>query len=156
MKTKSCLVCKEPFNPRTSDVTCSIKCRKQHANNKAKQWHQDNLEYAREYKRNQSKRHRRSNPEQRLLAGAKTRAFETMLSFNIDIEDIVIPLLCPILQVPMVIGGRYAPSLDRIFPEKGYTKGNVWVISRKANVMKNDATLDELERFRSWLNSQPL
>jgi hypothetical protein len=36
-------------------------------------------------------------------------------------------------------------SLDRIDSNKGYVKGNVWVISRRANVIKNNATLEELE-----------
>jgi hypothetical protein len=37
------------------------------------------------------------------------------------------------------------PSLDRIRPERGYTKGNIWVISNRANTLKNNATLEELE-----------
>ena len=27
----------------------------------------------------------------------------------------------------------------------GYTKGNVWIVSRRANMIKSDATLEELE-----------
>jgi len=39
-----------------------------------------------------------------------------------------------------------SPSLDRIDPSKGYVKGNVWVISYRANAIKNDATHEELKR----------
>ena len=37
------------------------------------------------------------------------------------------------------------PSLDRIDGAKGYVKGNVRVISHRANMLKNDATIEELE-----------
>lgn len=106
-----------------------------------------------EYRAKYSRDNRREYPEKRLLLGAKQRAKELSLEFNIELEDIKIPELCPILKVPMEIGSRYAPSLDRINPELGYTKGNVWVISRKANVMKNDATLEELKEFSSWVST---
>ncbi len=100
-----------------------------------------------------SRENRREYPEKRLLLGAKQRAKDLSLEFNIDLEDIRIPELCPILKVPMKVGSRYAPSLDRIVPDLGYTKGNVWVISRKANVMKNDASLEELKEFSNWVNT---
>ena len=36
-------------------------------------------------------------------------------------------------------------SIDRIDPTKGYTPDNVWLICWRANRIKNDATLEELE-----------
>ena len=43
--------------------------------------------------------------------------------------------------------GDTSPTLDKIIPERGYVKGNVQVISHKANSMKRNASLDELLLF---------
>lgn len=40
-----------------------------------------------------------------------------------------------------------SPSIDKVIPELGYVRGNVWVISNKANRIKNNATLEELKLF---------
>ena len=50
------------------------------------------------------------------------------------------------------MGGRgiqtfNSPSIDRIDSTKGYVKGNVKIISLRANMMKNDANLQELQKF---------
>jgi hypothetical protein len=42
---------------------------------------------------------------------------------------------------------NHSPSLDRIFPELGYTKGNVRVISWRANWIKNNSTIEEIEKL---------
>lgn len=94
---------------------------------------------------------RRSNPEKRMLLGAKQRASDKNLPFNITVEDIKIPKECPILKTKFIHGTPYAASLDRITPSLGYVKGNVMVISRKANAMKQDATQQELEKFAEWV-----
>ena len=48
---------------------------------------------------------------------------------------------------------KYSPSLDRIDPNKGYVKGNVQVISRLANIMKSNASPEELRAFANWVNT---
>ena len=80
------------------------------------------------------------DPRSPMWSRAKYRAKQKGLDFNITKEDIVIPDTCPLLGIPME-----SPSLDRIDSTKGYTKGNVWVISNRANTLKNDATLSELK-----------
>jgi hypothetical protein len=35
--------------------------------------------------------------------------------------------------------------LDRIDPTKGYVKGNVWIVSHRANTLKGNTTHDELK-----------
>ena len=85
------------------------------------------------------------------------KAKELGFDFNISEEDVIIPTHCPILGVELVLNeGKLAgnsASLDRIDSSKGYVKGNVWVISHKANAMKSNATLAELKLFAMWVNS---
>ena len=45
-----------------------------------------------------------------------------------------------------------SPSLDRIDNTKGYIKGNVKVISWRANAIKKDATLEELKALVNYLS----
>jgi len=85
----------------------------------------------------------------RMLSGAKQRAKDKGLMFDIHYEDIQIPNLCPVLKIPMLPStdgsqNDNSPSLDRLVPYLGYTKGNVRVISMKANRIKTDATSNEL------------
>lgn len=111
-----------------------------------------------EYVRKTNERDKRrvhNNPQSTklaLLRSAKQRAKSRGLDFNIDASDIDLPDKCPLLGIPLFSSYRgesktydNSYSIDRIDPRKGYIKGNVWVISYKANRIKNDATLDELE-----------
>jgi len=89
----------------------------------------------------------------RLLWAAKKRAKNNNLPFDITRDDIVIPELCPYLNIPLVHSRprgsprRDIASIDRIIPEKGYVKGNIEVISWLANTMKNNATPELLLEF---------
>jgi len=91
----------------------------------------------------------------RMLAGAKARARDKGLSFNLHYDDVAIPNLCPVLKIPMIpsISGHSdnSPSLDRMIPYLGYTKGNVKVISMKANRIKTDANSVEIEAVLNYV-----
>ncbi len=96
--------------------------------------------------------------EYRMLTRAKSRAKQNNIPFNLELTDIVIPEKCPLLGIPIEIQPKKgyhpnSPSLDKIIPEKGYIKGNVWVISNRANTLKNDASLQELELLVENLKS---
>ena len=83
--------------------------------------------------------------EQRLYDSAKSRANKKHREFSIELDDIRIPERCPILGIE-ISGDRKswsAASLDRIDSDKGYVKGNVMVVSRRANMLKNNMTLEE-------------
>lgn len=91
-----------------------------------------------------------------MVDNARERARKFGVDFDLDQDDIVIPQYCPILGIKLERGtnGRSldsSPSLDRIFPEKGYVKGNVQVISQLANQMKNSATPQQLLDFADWI-----
>ncbi len=86
--------------------------------------------------------------EQSMLNRSKSRAKKKGFEHNITIDDILIPDKCPLLGIPLIKGENSvhanSPTLDRIDSTKGYVKGNVWVISYKANTIKSDATPEEL------------
>lgn len=88
---------------------------------------------------------------------AKSRATKRGLSFTIAVEDISIPERCPVLGVPLKRArGRMtdcSPSIDRIDSTRGYEPGNVIVMSNRANRIKSDATLSEIEALAVWLRS---
>jgi hypothetical protein len=44
-----------------------------------------------------------------------------------------------------------APSLDKVDPTLGYVKGNVRVISMRANWLKQDATVEQLEQIARYM-----
>lgn len=98
----------------------------------------------------------KSNPLKVLLYAAKTRAKKSGLEFDIEESDISVPDTCPILNIPLIKGtGKVtenSPSIDRIDSSKGYVKGNIHVISFKANTMKSNASVEDLIKFAKWIN----
>ena len=83
--------------------------------------------------------------EMKLFFGAKARAKKKGREFNLVLSDIVVPKRRPVLGVLLQYNSDYSPSLDRVDSSKGYIKGNVRVISKRANVLKNNATVEELK-----------
>lgn len=86
----------------------------------------------------------------KMLARTKSRATARGIPFNLALEDIVVPEKCPVLGIRLDhTGGQSeksnSPSLDKIVPSLGYVKGNVRVISHRANMLKNNASVEEME-----------
>lgn len=105
-----------------------------------------------EEKRRQTREYLRAKPvEYHMLTRAKDRAKKAGQPFDIEQSDIIVPEVCPYLGIPIFKGtGKQSdnsPSLDRIRPNEGYVKGNIEVISNKANAMKYSATPEELVMF---------
>ena len=92
-----------------------------------------------------------------MVNGARRRAKKKNLPFDIDQEYVrsLVVSHCPVFGMPLEWSARRedgrnaalpsSPSLDRIDPTKGYVKGNIWIISHKANVFKSYATHEELK-----------
>ena len=97
-----------------------------------------------------SQKRRCDNPKKELLRHAKKRAKKYNLPFNITENDFEIPDVCPVLEIPIKPGiGKHhiqpdSPTLDRVIPELGYVKGNIIIISNKANIIKSNATPKEI------------
>ena len=84
---------------------------------------------------------------------------------NLKPEDIIIYEYCPFFntkidyrQQPIKNSklSKYSYSVDRIDNSKMYMKGNIWVISRFANTIKNDSTISELKTFSTNVIKQIL
>ena len=77
----------------------------------------------------------------------------------------IMPSHCPVFGVPLTFVHRKVgtqrgfrgslPSVDRIKPEVGYVRGNLQIISFRANAMKSDASDDELRMFAEWILRRP-
>ena len=96
-------------------------------------------------------------PEWKMHQRAKQRCKENGREFNLEVSDIVIPDICPVLGIKLNMNSgksgayRNSPSLDRVDNNKGYTKDNIQVISQLANAMKCHASNEELHRFANWI-----
>lgn len=95
-------------------------------------------------------------PEGVVLNNIKQRAKIKNVPFDITIEDIPWVTHCPVFGWELKRGKgsgprRQSPSVDRVIPELGYVKGNIQVMSSKANSMKQDATPEELLMFADWI-----
>ena len=108
-----------------------------------KKWYEENRAQA---KRTQD-RYRKDNPTKYLFALAKRRAVKLGREFSIEQSDLTVPVICPLLLIPInpySVHQDFRPSIDRIDSTKGYIKGNVQIISHKANRLKSNAVGDEL------------
>lgn len=103
---------------------------------------------------------RHDNPAKCLHLNIKSRAKKLGIEFNLEWQNIDIPVICPVLGIPIVMGTNEgmrtgpspnSPSVDRIDNTKGYIKGNIQVISHKANTMKNSASPEQLIKFANWI-----
>jgi len=170
-KCKTCNLEKEEsefYKNRNNLLTSCKKCKNKNSLEYQKRYREKNNHKVKEWTKN-SKNKRNSDPEKRdrileqkrlshirnikhiLWKRTKDRANKKNLEFNLLEDDLVIPKICPILEIPIFVGNsknyKNSPTIDRIDNSKGYVKDNVMIISMLANSMKNSASLEELKTF---------
>jgi hypothetical protein len=110
-----------------------------------------------ERRRLQAAESRARRPEKVLFNAAKSRAKRKGIPFAITEEDVIIPDVCPVLGIPLIKGQKIftdnSPTIDKIDNTKGYIKGNIQVISYRANALKGDGTIQELEMVIEYMRN---
>ena len=112
----------------------------------------------RQAKRCQDWRHK--NPLKSLLSGVRCRARRRGINLKL------LKLICHLRRLTARFselnwsgGGKkndpYLPSLDRTVPELEYVKGNVVIMSARANTLKNDGTVAEFEALLAYMRANP-
>jgi hypothetical protein len=112
-----------------------------------------------EYQRNQRQR----RPKDNMVISMRARAKKFGLPCDVTVADLDWPTHCPVLGVELdynatTPGNRKIrtnyPTLDRWTNALGYVKGNVFVISHRANRIKSDATVEELRAVLAYMERQ--
>lgn len=104
---------------------------------------------------------KKADPIGYLLRHAETRAKKQGIPFDLTREDLVMPDVCPVLGLPFEWGvgqmgwrNMRSPSLDKIKPQLGYVRGNVRIISNRANHLKSNGTISELEAVLAYMKRE--
>ena len=105
---------------------------------------------------------RAANPRDVMVINARARAKKGGYPCTIAVTDLEWPIHCPILGLELdynvtPTGTRMHakrdafPTLDKRVPELGYVSGNVFVLSAKANRLKQDASIEQLEALLRYM-----
>ena len=127
----------------------------------ARIWYSKNVDHIRKTKKISAKNNRATKKghiraifnSRKSSAIANGVPFKITLSYAIDIANDYCPVLNTKLNWGIATGKTTAnsPSLDKFNANLGYIVGNVYWISHKANAMKQNATLKEVESLYLWM-----
>ena len=124
-------------------------------------YYQANKDKWQAYHRGYASRHR-ADPAlraKRIATYARTRAKKLGVPFDLDVEFLIERFqvgACEVTGIPFVFSGGdggskkvhpYSPSLDRIEPSKGYTKGNVRVVTYIYNIARSEYSDEQVLAF---------
>lgn len=144
-----CKICNSEFMPITSaNKICSDRCRKV----SLKERTVIRLEKTKRQRAKIMKKYRDSNPIRFKIRAICSKSKYNGIPFDLTEEDIIIPDICPVLGIPLDGKTRDRGwSVDRIVPEKGYVKSNIRIISMRANRLKSDASLLDVENILKYM-----
>ena len=131
------------------------------------EWKKQNAISCRAYKkrrgrsffREKEKAYREKNYIKTIFWCRRSIAKSERVEFTIKFEDLVVPLVCPVLGITLDLSGApraggvaadNSPSIDRINPERGYVAGNVAIISWLANRLKSNGSADQHEAIAKY------
>lgn len=76
--------------------------------------------------------------------------------WDLSYHDITWNMVCPVLGLELdwfaEARKENSPSFDRVDPKLGYIKGNVQIISARANRIKNDGTAEEHRLIAAYMD----
>lgn len=131
--------------------------------NREQKRERDRMSYHRNKDRNREKRKLRTlatPPECTMIYKTRWRAKSRGIEHTITTADLLpLPEFCPVFGTRLEYKkghgkpGPNAASVDRIDNSKGYVLGNVVIVSQRANVMKNDGTVEEHRRIADFYGS---
>lgn len=151
--SRNCKQCGTEFEPiAKAHWLCSDKCRTE-AKKSSKKKYQQKPEQKKVWARLANEWRKKNYVRSRFTA-LRNRANANGIPFDLTESDVVIPDICPVLGI--AIDGLTKDtqwSFDKLKPEKGYVKGNVFIISMKANRLKNNATVEELEKIIEYIKN---
>lgn len=81
------------------------------------------------------------------------------IPFTLDFGYLTFPETCPILGIELDYFNEEqkanSPSFDCVHPELGYVNGNVFIISMRANRIKNDGSAEEHLAIAKYIQQTP-
>lgn len=114
---------------------------------------------AKDIQRARYAKHKREAPFKLRCSRAKSRSQHLQVPFNLTPEYLekLWTGICPAFGIPIDLqtakDEENAAELDRKIPHLGYVQGNVAWLSRKANRIKNNVSLTELETLIKWMQT---
>lgn len=98
---------------------------------------------------------KRRGPLAVILSSLKARAKRKGFECTIESSDFEMITHCPVLGIELnyfnTKQSDNSPSFDRIDNSKGYIKGNVRIISWRANNLKSNGTIEEFEKIIQYI-----
>lgn len=157
---KTCNKCKknQPLSMFVKSKTCKDGLRGR-CKECSHSYHRERRISLKDFYINNDRKSRAINQKHNMWYRAKRRALKKNIEFDIKEEDIIIPNVCPVLNISL--SNDYSknksydtfPSLDRFNNSKGYTKDNIHVISYRANSLKNAATVEEIKLILNYMEN---